>query len=104
MKTAMFFLLLALSAGAAINHDRLADAIHRAEGGAKARVPYGILSVRVRGDARAICLRTIRNRLKVWDGRGCVIEFIGRKYCPPQADPVGHRNWVRNVRRIYHAK
>ena len=25
------------------------------------------------------------------------IEFLGRKYCPPSADVVGHENWIKNV-------
>lgn len=41
----------------------LADAIYKAAGGDKAKVPYGILSVPVKDkqDAHRICLNTIRN-------------------------------------------
>jgi len=42
----------------------IADAIHRAEGGPKASVPYGVLSVRVvdAQHAREVCLATIPPR------------------------------------------
>jgi hypothetical protein len=41
-----------------IDENRLANAVYLAEGGAKARVPYGILSVSVHSasEARAVCL------------------------------------------------
>jgi len=30
------------------------------------------------------------------------ITFLAHRYCPPSVDPVGHRNWIKNVR--YFAK
>lgn len=85
--------------------DRIVDAIYIAEGGLKAKVPYGILSVRVRdaAHARQICRRTVVNNHTRWEaaGRpGAFVPFLGARYCPPAADPVGHRNWVRNVTRL----
>lgn len=87
----------------AIDENRLADAIYRAEGGAKARAPYGILSVPVRDHdhARQVCIRTIRRALASWDGRQDFIQHLARRYCPEQADPTGHRNWIKNVRYLY---
>jgi hypothetical protein len=84
----------------ALDEQRLLRAIERAEGGVKARKPFGILSVPVRNrsHAREVALRTIRRALRDWDGRGDPIVAIGRRYCPPSVDPVGHRNWVSNVR------
>lgn len=84
---------------------RVVNAIYRAEGGSKAKVPYGILSVRVRdaAHARRVCEATVRNNWDRWEaaGRpGDFVSFLGRRYCPPAADPVGHRNWVRNVTSI----
>ena len=83
--------------------ERIADAIYRAEGGPAAKVPYGILSVPVRNEqeARKVCLNTIRNNWQRWTdaGRpGDFIDFLGNRYCPPSADPVGNRNWRRNVK------
>lgn len=87
----------------AVDPGRLADAIYHAEGGRKASVPYGIIGVRVNSakEARAVCLRTIRNAWGEWDGSGDFIRFLARRYCPPETDPAGHRNWVRNTRHFY---
>lgn len=74
-------------------------AIFVAEGGHKTRYPYGIKSVRT-SDPRAVCVNTVRNNWGRWDGRGCFLNFLGDRYCPPKADPVGNRNWKRNVKRI----
>lgn len=87
--------------------NRLADAIYVAEGGPKAKVPYGILSIKVRDKthARRICLNTIRNNYRRWtDGgkKGEFLDYLGDRYCPP-SDCDGNRNWKRNVRRILNA-
>ena len=84
---------------------RIADAIYRAEGGSKARVPYGVLSVRVANaaEARRVCMNTIRNNHSRWESAGKpgdFIKYLGAKYCPPSVDPTGHKNWVRNVQLI----
>jgi hypothetical protein len=85
--------------------ERVADAIYRAEGGPRAKVPYGILSVPVRNEqeARKVCLNTIRNNWQRWTDAGQpghFIDFLGNRYCPPSADPVGNRNWRRNVKSL----
>ena len=99
VKPLLLFLLMSLSASA-IDVSRLADAIYKAEGGAKTRFPYGVKSVQTH-DPRGVCIRTIRRALKDWPGKGDFILFLGKRYCPVESDPVGHRNWVRNVRKIY---
>lgn len=81
---------------------RLVAAIYHAEGGERARVPYGILSVKVRDaeHARQVCERTVINNHRRWvqAGRpGSFVKFLGLRYCPPSADRRGHDNWVRNV-------
>ncbi len=86
--------------------ERLADAIYRAEGGAKARSPYGVLSVKVRDEAHArrVVLVSIRNNRKRWEQAGRPGEFIdhmANRWCPIAADPVGNHNWKANVRKIY---
>lgn len=79
---------------------RLADAIYKAEGGKKAKVPYGILSVRVSGEkeAREVCIRTINNNWKRWNGKGNFIDFLSLRYCPVGE---GNRNWRKNVKFFY---
>ena len=103
------FLAGVLSVGAAeippAYAERICTAIYWAEGGAKARVPYGILSVKVKdaAEARRVCLRTIRNNWRRWEkaGRpGAYLDFLADRYCPPSVDPTGNRNWRRNVRRL----
>lgn len=85
--------------------DRLANAIYRVEGGSRTRYPYGIKSVRT-SNPRAVCLRTIQNAHDDWlrygrpHGHLDFLAYLGRRYCPPEADPHGHRNWLRNMRSI----
>lgn len=87
----------------------LASAIYRAEGGDKARVPYGVLSVRVSGkeEARQVCERSIVNNYARWQKAGKPSDFIGfmaDRWCPASADPRGNVNWKNNVRKIYNGK
>ncbi len=86
---------------------KIADAIWVAEGGNRARVSHGILAVPVRNaaQARAVCLRTIRHAWTDWlaAGRpGDFLDFLGDRYCPPSADPVGNRHWKHNVHALLH--
>ena len=83
---------------------RIADAIYRVEGGRKAKVPYGILSMKVRNakHAREICVNTIRNTHERWKVAGRpreFIDFLADRYCPP-TDSEGKRNWKKNMRSI----
>ena len=89
----------------AATDDQIANAIYKLEGGAKAKAPYGILSVKVSSPAQArrICLNTIANSRKRWlaAGRpGDELNYLADRYCPPSADPVGNRNWKRNIHKM----
>lgn len=93
---------------AKIDVDRLAEAIYKAEGGARAKKPYGILSVPCEGKEHCgrICRNTIRNNLKRWAKSGSkmpYIEFLGARYAPIGADNDNgsNRHWVRNVSKFY---
>jgi hypothetical protein len=104
MKTLCLALLLSLPASA-LDAERIADAIWRVEGGHRARVPYGILSVKVKNaaEARRVCLNTIRNNHRRWiaAGRpGDYLDFLADRYCPPSVDPVGNRNWKHNIKSL----
>lgn len=97
--------LAALPIQASPDMDRLLDAVWKAEGGKKARVPYGITTVRVNSPShgRAIARRTLTRGLNErpdlpW------IEATARVYCPIEADPVGHRNWKKNVWHFYNKR
>ena len=81
--------------------EQIVNAIYLAEGGAKAKVPYGILSVKVadEAEARRVCFNSVRNGRKRWIKAGKpydLITFIGMRYCPPKAHPL-NSNWVKNV-------
>jgi hypothetical protein len=84
---------------AEIDVDRLADAIKKAEN--SKNHPYGILKPYCSGDhedkCRKGCIQTINRRLKMWDGEGDFIEYLGRTYSPPKDNP----NWVHNVQYFY---
>lgn len=103
MKKFILFLLLANAALACPYAERMADAIYKAEGGPKARKPYGVLSIPVRDEAHArqITLNSIRNNWKRWEKAGKpgdFVDFMADRWCPPSVDPVGNRNWKKNVK------
>lgn len=88
------------------NYTKLVNAIYKAEGGAKTRHPYGILTKYKHTTPRQACFNTVRNTYKRWEraGRpGDYISFLGARYAPVGAknDPTGlNRNWVRNVKSL----
>ena len=86
--------------------DILLASINRAEGGDKAKVPFGILSVPTKGkaDARQIALNTAKNNYKRWETAGqpgAYLDFLANRYTPVADDPVGNKNWKSNVSKIY---
>lgn len=86
--------------------DTLLAAIRRSEGGDKAKVHYGILSVPTKGeeDARRIALNTVKNNYKRWNTAGqpgSYIDFLASRYVPESADKQGNINWRKNVPAIY---
>jgi hypothetical protein len=103
MKTMLLVLLLAVAGAAAGSfEERMADAIFVSEGGSKAKVPYGILSCKVKdqSDARRICIRSIENNIKRWEAANRPCDFVtwmARRWTPISHDPNGHINWIKNV-------
>lgn len=89
-----------------LEDERLATAVWHAEGGTKAKVAYGVLSVKVAGpgEARQVTLRSIRNHRQRHAAHSCGLGFLdcwSRRWAPLNAsnDPDGlNRNWLRNVR------
>jgi hypothetical protein len=97
---ALVFQVSAFAALPQAEAERIADAIYRVEGGSKTRHPYGILSVKT-SNPRKVCLRTIQNNHTRWikAGRpGLFLDYLADRYCPLSADPVGNRNWKRNIK------
>jgi len=96
MKTITMLCLFSFAAQAEPNYNQLANAIWKAEGGAKTRHPYGVMC-RCR-NARAVCIQTVRNAWTDWniDHRPCdFLTYLSRIYCPPN-----WRVWSRNVRQL----
>lgn len=98
-------LLAALPAQGSPDMNRLLDAVWKAEGGEKTRFPYGITTVKVHGKshARQIAKKTLTRALAErpdlpW------IEATALVYCPAKTDPVGHKNWKKNVLYFYRKK
>ncbi|UOF78066.1 hypothetical protein [Caudoviricetes sp.] len=86
--------------------NRLADAIYLAEGGDKTRYPYGVMSVKVKDkkEARKVCINSIQRNYQRWEKAGypgTFIDFMADRWCPPSVDPIGNRNWKKNVRYFY---
>jgi len=82
--------------------NRIADAIFKVEGGHKTRHPYGVLSVQT-SNPRKVCITTIQNTHNRWLKAGKpspFILFLADRYCPPSSDPVGNRNWKRNIQHL----
>jgi hypothetical protein len=108
MKAIALAVLLAMHVEAglpAAEVERIVDAIYIAEGGARASVPYGILSVHVssEAEARRVCRRTVVNTYDRWlnAGRpGQWIDFLGDRYCPASVSTTGNRNWKRNMKKL----
>jgi len=90
-----------------INIEKLADAIYLAEGGAKTKYPYGILTKYKHTTPRQACINTIKHALKDFPYQTKYIdfiEFLGSRYAPIGADndPKGlNKNWVKNVNFYY---
>jgi len=93
-----------------VNIERLAQAIYKAEGGAKTKHPYGILQHYKKATPRQACINTIKNHLKRHAGHKCGKDFIsclGSRYCPTKgknlrpAEKKLNPNWVKNVKKFY---
>jgi hypothetical protein len=91
----------------AYTDEQIVNAIYRAEGGEKAKYPYGIRSIKCESkeECKRICANTVRNNRKRFarnaGGSKDFISFLGKRYCPIGAsnDPQGlNKNWEKNVR------
>lgn len=102
---AILILLVACVAHAeTFDAEAIADAIYKVEGGAKAKKPYGILSVKCSSEAecRQICINTVQNNFTRWQvagAKGDYLEFLANRYAPPSAHPL-NKNWLPNLRRV----
>ena len=89
------------------DYNALADAIYKAEGGAKTAHPYGILAKYKHTTPRQACINTCRNQWKRHQAHACGKDYLTclrDRYCPIGAknDPNGlNRNWTKNVAYYY---
>ncbi len=84
----------------------MVDTIHKAEGGDKARVAYGVTGIPVKdaSEARQIAMNTVRNQYKRWQDAGqpgTFLESLATRYVDKKKDPQGWKNWMVNVPLIY---
>lgn len=91
----LFFTVISTHAN---DFSRLADIIKKVEGDRF----YGIKSVKVRSEkeARRVCITTLSNNYVRWQQSGKTshfLIFLANRYCPKSSDPIGHKNWVRNI-------
>lgn len=83
------------------------ESIYWAEGGPRAKKPYGILSVSCndRADCRRICYNTVRNNYFRWikaGRKGEYLRFLAGRYAPigSSNDPNNlNQHWYGNVKR-----
>ena len=95
------------------DYQALADAIYKAEGGAKAVHQYGIMTKYKVTTPRQACINTCRHAFKDYSlqaqkpTKEGFIAFLGARYCPTTGDRLRpsekalNRNWVPNVNRLY---
>jgi len=83
----------------------VADALYLTEGADKAKVKYGLIfdsyCEQEPGFCRYIAKISIEKNWQRWqrsDKKNSFLKHMGLRYCPPSVDPIGHANWVRNMR------
>lgn len=97
--------------------EQIVNAIYKAEGGSKAKYPYGIRSVRCEttSECKKICLNTVKNNRKRFAIYGHkefsnFIEFLGSRYCPTKGRGLSkaevrlNRYWIKNVKHFLQVK
>lgn len=81
--------------------DKIVAAIYHAEGGVKAKRPYGVLSVPCdsRSECKRVCQNTVANNYKRWmqtDRAKPFLVFLRDRYAPLSHHKL-NANWLRNV-------
>jgi hypothetical protein len=95
----------------AFTNSQIVDAIYLAEGGARAKYPYGIRSVKCEGksECRKVCENTIKKNRVRYAKYGHrqysdFIDFVGSRYCPTKGRNLSkaernlNGNWSKNVK------
>jgi hypothetical protein len=106
---AIFILLSTIYPTYAENYsnNEYVNAIYKAEGGEKAKKPYGILSVpcNTKAECRQICYNTVRNNKRRYKEYGhkqydTYLEFLASRYAPVNCENDNGTNkyWIKNVK------
>ena len=82
--------------------DQWANAIRITEGNPN----YGVLSPKYH-NKRQVCKNTVNHAFRDFvalrgnpsDLNGFVV-FLANRYCPPSVDPIGNRNWIKNMEEL----
>ena len=76
--------------------DQWADSIRITEGNPN----YGVISPRFH-NKRQVCKNTVLHAWRAYRGNRSdlkgFITFLANRYCPYSVDPVGNRNWIKNM-------
>lgn len=104
----LLLVLLSMQGCESTEDDRLAMAIYHAEGGDKAKYPFGIRSVHCDSfsDCKNICEKTIRNNRYRFAQDGhkryrSYLEYLADRYCPSHGRKnaqAEHDAWLKNVK------
>ena len=85
----------------------LVDAIYQAEGGPKAKVPYGLIysgwCKAEPGWCKYYASEIVSIKYAQWERRGKpgeFIDYLGDSYCPESAHPL-NKHWKKNVKKFY---
>jgi len=75
----------------------ICSAIWYIEGGEKANQEYGINPQYVKCEnhleCEKVCLNTVKNKRKMWNKEGDFLEYLSKKYCPPN-----YIIWLKNLK------
>jgi hypothetical protein len=77
------------------SNQEICNAIYIIEGKEKARQPFGIEGINCKTFSKCeqICLNTVMNKRKAWNQEGDFLEYLAKKYCPPN-----HVIWLKNLK------
>lgn len=98
--------------GIPVNFERLADAIYKAEGGAKTSHPYGIMAHYRHTSPRQACLNTLKHQYAVYlrlKARRATFKMTFLRHLQGVYAPLGasndkmglNANWLSNVEYFY---
>jgi hypothetical protein len=83
----------------------IVHAIYITEGGEYTKHPYGIIPHYEHTTPRQACINTVQHYITSHPSEvlsRSLVEHLAAKYCPSSVDPIGHKNWIKNMETILH--